>query len=441
MASLGILPSTSTQTLRSKSQRSLTTEGDSKENFQSFMDLTLQSQLSQQTYQRAMEHKRVSSRNEGSRASNTNRTKDDGQVQKSTTKEYKDTVVAEKKSEDSIGDDARTIALLQNMLLSLQEQLSEMLHVNESELMLDLQEQGLSMMDLLDSSVLTHYFLQASGAEDATVLLTDELLAQNLDQLLKLIPDEELQAITSKLQPIPSDSDAELITGNEGEYTLYSSELTMYDNEYQGKESSSENTSGQELLKSSKDESEQSKSSTEIRVDQMGFTVVDLAQDTTILDQITPTSYTREIVEQIVKEIKVSITPETASMSLMLTPESLGTIHLRVEMSDGLLTAHIVTETKTTKEAIETQMHLLQEAFEVKGVKVEAVEVTIAANGFDFMNQSNQSNQEHQSSAFFRKDRFKSMHTVNLEDEETTRSSDAPVISSLGTGTNIDIIA
>lgn len=89
------------------------------------------------------------------------------------------------------------------------------------------------------------------------------------------------------------------------------------------------------------------------------------------------------IVRQLVDAIKVSVTENTTSMELQLTPENLGKVNLLVAAKGDVITAQLTAQNEAVKTAIENQLVTLKESFQAQGLKVEAVEVTIASHGFE----------------------------------------------------------
>ena len=90
----------------------------------------------------------------------------------------------------------------------------------------------------------------------------------------------------------------------------------------------------------------------------------------------------REIANQIIERIRVTIQPEQTSMELQLNPEHLGKVNLSVQSKNGVMTAQFVVQNEVSKEAIESQLHTLKEALNQQGIRVEEIEVTIAAYSF-----------------------------------------------------------
>lgn len=96
----------------------------------------------------------------------------------------------------------------------------------------------------------------------------------------------------------------------------------------------------------------------------------------------------QQIVEQVVRHVRIRVMPETTSMQLQLHPASLGRVALTVATTAaGTATASLVVENQMAKEALESQMIQLKETFAEQGLKVEAVEVTVAEFGLKKENQ------------------------------------------------------
>lgn len=92
-------------------------------------------------------------------------------------------------------------------------------------------------------------------------------------------------------------------------------------------------------------------------------------------------SVMNQIVEQVVHHVRIRVMPETTSMELQLNPASLGRVNLTVATTAGAATATLVVENEMAKEALESQMIQLKETFAEQGLKVDAVEVTVAEFG------------------------------------------------------------
>ncbi len=92
---------------------------------------------------------------------------------------------------------------------------------------------------------------------------------------------------------------------------------------------------------------------------------------------------TQEIMDQILDYMKVSVKPELTSLEMQLHPESLGTLHIQISNKEGAVTAQFIAQNESVRAVLESQMMELRENLEQQGVKVEAVEVTIAQYSLD----------------------------------------------------------
>lgn len=91
----------------------------------------------------------------------------------------------------------------------------------------------------------------------------------------------------------------------------------------------------------------------------------------------------QEIMDQIMDYMKVSVKPEMTSLEMQLHPESLGTLHIQISNREGAVTAQFIAQNESVKAVLESQVVELRENLEQQGVKVEAVEVTIAQYSLD----------------------------------------------------------
>lgn len=92
---------------------------------------------------------------------------------------------------------------------------------------------------------------------------------------------------------------------------------------------------------------------------------------------------TENIMKQIMDYMHVKVKEEVTEMEMQLHPASLGTVNLQLTARGGSITAQFTVQNETVKSAMETQIVQLKEELESQGVKVEAVEVTLASHGFE----------------------------------------------------------
>lgn len=91
---------------------------------------------------------------------------------------------------------------------------------------------------------------------------------------------------------------------------------------------------------------------------------------------------TRQIMNQVIETIHVSVKPETSDINMLLHPESLGTVSVHLSSKDGVVTAQFTTQNEAVKNILEAQMVELKETFNNQGVKVETIEVQVQTNAF-----------------------------------------------------------
>ena len=99
---------------------------------------------------------------------------------------------------------------------------------------------------------------------------------------------------------------------------------------------------------------------------------------------------TLDVIRQVSEFTRVMYQGDTTSMEMQLNPENLGKIYVQVTAKEGVVTAHLAVQNEIVKEALENQTIQLRENMNQQGIKVEAVEVTIASNEFERNLEQNQ---------------------------------------------------
>ena len=95
------------------------------------------------------------------------------------------------------------------------------------------------------------------------------------------------------------------------------------------------------------------------------------------------TTTSESVMNQIQDAIRVIRTQDMTEMELQLHPASLGNLRIQIAAKEGVVTAVFTTENEAVKAALESQLVTLKENFAQQGVKVEAVEVTVASHAFE----------------------------------------------------------
>ena len=153
------------------------------------------------------------------------------------------------------------------------------------------------------------------------------------------------------------------------------------------------------------------------------------------VDASSQVSYTdraqmEDIIRQITEKITISAKAEETSMELQLHPASLGNVNVLLTSGKDGIVAKFTAQNQIVKEAVEAQMVQLQQKFDEQGIKVNAIEVTIASHQFEQNLEQGNDRQPGQSEA---EKKVKSLRRINLSelaDEEADEiESDAERIA------------
>ena len=126
---------------------------------------------------------------------------------------------------------------------------------------------------------------------------------------------------------------------------------------------------------------------------------------------------TVQIMEQIVQQMRVNITTEMTSMEMQLNPENLGKVYVNISSEEGVVNAQFHATNEVVKEALEAQIATLRENLNQAGVKVDAIEVTIASHEFERNLEQNHQNPQEQVEAQEEKSNRRRNITVDSLDE------------------------
>ena len=88
-----------------------------------------------------------------------------------------------------------------------------------------------------------------------------------------------------------------------------------------------------------------------------------------------PSADTDEAIRQIAGAARLQVEAGYRAIDLRLEPPALGSIHLRVAMEDGVLTAYLGTETAAARQALESDSAHLRAALQASGVPVESLHI------------------------------------------------------------------
>lgn len=131
----------------------------------------------------------------------------------------------------------------------------------------------------------------------------------------------------------------------------------------------------------------------------------------TVSENFYQSTQTNEIMDQIMEYMKINLKADVHEVEMQLHPASLGTVNVQIAAKEGAVTAQFTTQNEVVRAAIESQLIQLKQQFEEQGIKIDAVEVTVASHEYD--------QQYDQSSADTRQDQKKSgrgSRRINLDE-------------------------
>ena len=117
-------------------------------------------------------------------------------------------------------------------------------------------------------------------------------------------------------------------------------------------------------------------------------------------DVTSETSYisvdTMNLLEQVAEQIRVNVSEGTSSMEMQLNPENLGKVYVNISSKEGMIHAQLAVSNEAVRAALETQVADLRQNLNQAGVKVDAIEVTVASHEFEKNLEQNQENEKQQ---------------------------------------------
>jgi flagellar hook-length control protein FliK len=294
--------------------------------------------------------------------------------------------------------------------------IAEKLDVTEEEVTEAMETLGLTILDLTDQGNMAALVTELTGEEDPMALVTDGELFADIQQLsadVAVIIEQNVEDLSAELGldseevlPMLEDvvretaaavDDAEPVkTGvvveierdveepvNQAADTAEVKETADADEENPVMQTTKETDNsdhaeeqGHSMMNANQENSP--------LVNQM-FNPETVATDNVTEIEIPVASYvdTEDIINQIGEYVKIHQSETVSEMEISLNPESLGNIHLQVAAKEGVITATITAQNETVRDALMVQAMTLKEELNDQGLKVEAVDVTVASHEFE----------------------------------------------------------
>lgn len=151
----------------------------------------------------------------------------------------------------------------------------------------------------------------------------------------------------------------------------------------------------------------------------------------------------REITEQLVDAAKVTVSADMTKMEMQLNPENLGKMYLEISEKDGVVSAKIQLQNEAVKEAVEAQLVELRQNLNQAGVKVDAVEVTVASHEFEKNLEQDAKRDEQQAAEQEKATKQRKINLNNLDDLSGLMSEEEALVAKMMAeqGNSIDFTA
>lgn len=363
--------------------------------------------------------------------------------------------------------------------------IAEEMDVTPEEVEAAMEVLGLTVMELFDPDNLKQLLLQLTGSTDELSLVTNEILYGNLQNLLQTaeedldmlaeelgISTDELKSLLEQMvsEPVESEtqnvqdvtSDQELPELNlEGmkDYTVSvhrdgeTVQMKVTVDDVSGAKSVAETVTDTPKTEANGFSGNKENGASDPGNHSEGSTAGNALLQTNgqqpeitevqTSEPVFQSSETQEIMDQIVEYMKVNLKADTQEMEMQLHPASLGTVNVQVAAKDGMLTAHFTTQNEAVRAVIETQLIQLKTQFEEQGIKVDAVEVTVANHAYGEQFSEQNENMEQEQGKAGKKTRRINLDEMNAEDdpEEMEDSERIAVEMMQANGNTVDYMA
>ncbi|MCM1235289.1 MAG: flagellar hook-length control protein FliK [Ruminococcus flavefaciens] len=335
---------------------------------------------------------------------------------------------AKVKAEDGKTTDAATQETVEEAAEELVAEIVEVMQIPLEKVEEAMEVLGLTAVDLFDPANLKQLLLQITESADELTLVTDETLYGNLQELFAAVQEtlgdlqeelgltpEELKKLAADMSEAKGESaevlqpDAQTSVGGQPEVSVegmkdYAVSVAKDGGTVQIKvtvdDASGEKHVSEQVTQEAKPETTpvmKKSDMGETRHGQEDSRAGEQSAGNALLQHLSGQTAeveapaeqpvytqpeTNQIMDQIVEYMKVNIRPDMQEMEMQLHPASLGTVHVQIAAKDGVITAQFAAQNETVKAVLETQMIQLKAQFEEQGIKVDAVEVTVANHSY-----------------------------------------------------------
>lgn len=282
--------------------------------------------------------------------------------------------------------------------------LQELLQLSQEELEEMLEQNGIDLSALLNPENMQQILAEILGVESPIEFVTDENMYVDLQALVQAIR-EQIEVLTEETQLTPQELEQMMLalkmqpkemteagTPAVVELESVSDDMmtAMKENVTQEvvaePEETTEATSAPEVVVEGERETTEEQSAQDMQQGNATANPQQLEQQTTqqiaseqVQERMNPFD-TENLMKQLADFIKVKQGENLTEMEMQLHPASLGTVHIQLTSKAGVVTAQISAQNEIVKEAIEAQVVELKTNLESQGVKIEAIEISVASH-------------------------------------------------------------
>lgn len=318
---------------------------------------------------------------------------------------------------------------VEDAVKDIMQEVEETLDVSEEELLDAMQQLGLQPVDLLNPDNMAAIMAELAGEDSVIGLVMDEDMYSALQDLMQMVDektqellsstglsDEELEAVLDQLkllieQQVSKEGNgmngAQILPFEQPEISAQAGEMlddgpvivkeNVNAQDSQNVETPQETPEG--ITESAQTEENENSLFQQQQENMQSFQnmpdeIAKLAQENTLQNAETPN--TESILRQIADYVKIQNGKELTEMELQLHPASLGNVKVLLSTKGGVVSAQLTTENETVKNAIESQVSQLKLNLEEQGIKVEAIEVSVASHQMERNLEQNAGEQQNQ---------------------------------------------
>ena len=328
-----------------------------------------------------------------------------------------ETLTDEDTNIDQLIDEANKKA--DEILLAIQ----NMLNIPLDQITTTIENLDMQPTDLLDATNVSKLVLALTEGTDEITLMTDEKLFTQVKMLMDQ-SDKQLANLAEDLGITVEEIKNKLNTGpmNQNEITNNDVLSVNVDNNQKSNQilnqeqmAGKANNNDTVIIKTEEKSTKQETQNEHRGAQDFSFSqsiMQQLKDAVSKIQDAKPLSYVSEsesIMEQVNEMLKVTMKDDMTEMEMQLHPASLGNVRVQVSSKDGMITASFVTQNETVKAALESQIVTLKDNLNEQGIKVEAVEVTVASHAFE-----RNLNEEGEQSSRQMQEKKKSVRKINL---------------------------